>query len=207
MPSLSEEITIPAPLEMVWPLLRDPVIVSSCIPGATLTETGEGGAYRGALSVKLGKELTIFRGEVTLSYDDDTHLCRISGRAVDGRKNSRAVTAGEAIASGTDTTTLRVTGMFTVMGRLESIAETIGVDLAREMLVEFGRNLSLLIGPQGETVPADETGTLVEPVGMPSRQDPAPAVIEPVARELPQTGVPGRRNTRSWLRQLLGRET
>jgi carbon monoxide dehydrogenase subunit G len=47
MISLSEEVTIPWPPAEVWPLLRDPALVVSCIPGATLTAEGEGDAYQG----------------------------------------------------------------------------------------------------------------------------------------------------------------
>ena len=36
MTMLSEEITIPSPPDETWPLLRDPAVVASRIPGATL---------------------------------------------------------------------------------------------------------------------------------------------------------------------------
>ena len=37
MVALSETTTIALPADEVWPLLSDPALVASCIPGATLS--------------------------------------------------------------------------------------------------------------------------------------------------------------------------
>ena len=46
MISIREEIAISMPPDVLWPILSDPVIVASCIPGAVLTKSGEGGTYQ-----------------------------------------------------------------------------------------------------------------------------------------------------------------
>ncbi|MGH7064809.1 MAG: SRPBCC domain-containing protein, partial [Stellaceae bacterium] len=51
MISISEAVTIASPPEAVWPMLRDPALVASCIPGATLTKAGDGDAYQGTMRV------------------------------------------------------------------------------------------------------------------------------------------------------------
>src|SRR6516165_9323509 len=137
MISLSEEVTIPSPPAEVWPLLRDPALVASCIPGATLTAEGEGGAYQGTIRVKFGPTVATFRGEAKLAYDDAALRCTIEGRGIDGRGASGAVTA-----SGTETTVLKVEGNFNVTGPLETFASAGGVHLARELLAEFAGNMA-----------------------------------------------------------------
>jgi hypothetical protein len=67
MISISEEVTIPSPPDAVWPILRDPALVASCIPGATLTQSSEGGAYQGTMRVKFVPTIAIFRGEAKLA--------------------------------------------------------------------------------------------------------------------------------------------
>ena len=84
MISISEEVTIPSPPEAVWPMLRDPALVASCIPGATLTAAGEGGAYQGTIRVKFGPTVAIFRGEAKLAYDDGRGAARSRGAASTG---------------------------------------------------------------------------------------------------------------------------
>lgn len=159
MISIREEITIAAPPEAVWPLLSDPAVVASCIPGATLTKADERGGYQGTMRVKFGPTVAQFRGEAKLSYDHTARRCSIEGRGIDGRGASRANATGNVEASGTETTLLKVEGSFNVTGPLETFANAGGVHLARALLAEFAGNVAKLIAAQdGEAgAPADET--------------------------------------------------
>jgi uncharacterized protein len=154
MISLSEQITIAAPPGTVWPLLRDPALVASCIPGATLAAAGDNGSYQGTVRVKFGPTVAIFRGEAKLSYDDDARCCTIEGRGIDGRGASRALASGVVTATGATTTTLKCEGNFNVTGPLETFANAGGVHLARALLAEFAGNMARVAAersiPEGE---------------------------------------------------------
>jgi len=149
MVSLNEETTIASPPEKVWPLLRDPALVASCIPGAELAPDQGDGVWRGTIRVKFGPTVAIFRGEANLSYDDEARRIVIDGRGIDGRGASRALASGTVTASGEGTTTLRVDGEFTVTGPLESFANSGGVHVARALLAEFSANMANLVAEQG----------------------------------------------------------
>src|SRR5215471_11093618 len=146
---VSEEITIPSSVELVWPLLSDPAIVASCIPGAVLTKSGEGGIYQGTMRVKFGPTVAVFRGEAKLAYDHSARSCTIQGRGIDGRGASRANASGTVGASGGDTTLLKVEGQFNVTGPLETFANAGGVHLARAVLAEFAENIARVAGRAG----------------------------------------------------------
>jgi uncharacterized protein len=148
MNSIREQVTIPSPPEKVWPLLSDPALVAGCIPGATLTEAGEGGTWRGTMRVKFGPTVATFRGEAKLAYDHAARRCTIEGRGIDGRGASRANAAGVVEASGDATTTLKVEGNFTVTGPLETFANAGGVHLARALLAEFAENIAGKVAEQ-----------------------------------------------------------
>jgi uncharacterized protein len=148
MISIREEVTIAAPPQAVWPLLSDPAVVASCIPGAALSKSDDKGGYQGTMRVKFGPTLAQFRGEAKLAYDHDTRRCSIEGRGIDGRGASRANATGVVTASGTDTTLLRVEGNFTVTGPLETFANAGGVHLARALLAEFAENVAKLIAAE-----------------------------------------------------------
>lgn len=151
MISIREEITIAAPPEAVWPLLSDPAVVASCIPGASLTKSDDTGKYQGTMRVKFGPTVAQFRGEATLVYDHAARRCSIEGRGIDGRGASRANATGIVEASGSDTTLLRVEGNFHVTGPLETFANAGGVHLARALLNEFATNVAaLMAAPDGE---------------------------------------------------------
>ncbi len=148
MISIREEITIAAPPDAVWPVLSDPAVVASCIPGATLTKSDDKGGYQGTMRVKFGPTVAQFRGEAKLAYDHVARRCSIEGRGIDGRGASRANATGLVEASGTDTTLLRVEGNFHVTGPLETFANAGGVHLARAILAEFAENVAKLMAAQ-----------------------------------------------------------
>ncbi|HEX3863469.1 MAG TPA: SRPBCC domain-containing protein [Stellaceae bacterium] len=178
MISLSEEITIASPPEKVWPLLSDPEVVASCIPGATLTASGDGGSYKGSIRVKFGPTVAVFRGEAKVVYDHAARRCTIEGRGIDARGQSRANSSGIVTASGSDETLLSVQGNFNVTGPLETFANAGGVHLARALLAEFSQNIAKLIDDDGTPAPEAVAAPMGEPQGAV-----APVAAESVAAQ------------------------
>src|SRR5437660_5911024 len=148
MISIREEIAIAMPPDVLWPILSDPAMVASCIPGAVLTKSGEGGTYQGTMRVKFGPTVALFRGEAKLAYDHSGRRCTIQGRGIDGRGASRANASETVEATGNDTTLLKVEGNFSVTGPLETFANAGGVHLARAILAEFTENVVKLVAEQ-----------------------------------------------------------
>jgi uncharacterized protein len=196
MPTVAEKITIPSPPEEVWPLLTDPALVASCIPGATLNPDQSGGdVWKGSIRVKFGPTVAVFRGEATLAYDNDKRRCTIEGRGIDQRGASRALANGVVSASGTNETELAVQGEYTVTGPLETFANAGGVHVARALLGEFAKNMGALVAerrgapPASAVVPAATTPSSANedmPAGGPSV-----AAAEANAR-IAERGTPGR---------------
>jgi uncharacterized protein len=157
MISIREEIAIAMPPDVLWPILSDPAIVASCIPGAILTRSGEGGTYQGTMRVKFGPTVALFRGEAKLAYDHAGRRCTIQGRGIDGRGASRANASGTVEATGSETTLLKVSGNFNVTGPLETFANAGGVHLARAMLAEFAENVAKLVAEQAREATSPRT--------------------------------------------------
>lgn len=160
MVSISEETTIPSPPDVVWPLLSDPALVASCIPGATLLPDQSDDKWRGSIRVKFGPTVAVFKGEATLTYDHTARTCTIDGRGIDGRGASRALASGVVKASGSHETKLGIDGNFTVTGPLETFANAGGVHVARALLAEFSSNMAKVVAERQAAAPATaETGT------------------------------------------------
>ena len=198
MPSLSEQTTIALPADEVWPLLSDPALVASCIPGASLSPDQGDGLWRGSVRVKFGPTVAVFRGEATLAFDQMARTCTIEGRGIDGRGASRALATGNVKVTGKETTELAIDGSFTVSGPLETFANAGGVHVARALLAEFSTNLAKLVAERRPATAAP-----------PAPPEPAPAARapKPPAAEL-RAGNLMWRAFLSWLRGLFGnRET
>ena len=210
MPSLSEEVTIPSPVAAVWPLLADPALVATCIPGASLTATEISGVYHGTVRVRFGPTVVTFRGEARIGYHPDTLSCTIDGRGIAGRE-SRANASGVVHVTGRGNDTLvQVEGNFTVTGPLETIAHAGAADVARALLAEFSHNVVKLITTEGDPAPEAEAIPLVEPQ-TPTQQ--ARAVAAGLSGE---TNVPEPSDSRGgavlwravllWLKQVFDRQ-
>lgn len=215
MVALSERATIALPAAEVWPLLRDPALVASCIPGASLAPDQGDGLWRGSIRVKFGPTVAQFRGEASLAFDDAARTCTIEGRGIDGRGASRALANGTVRVSGDAETELAIDGTFTVSGPLETFANAGGVHVARALLGEFSANLSRLVAerapataapiPSGDA-PADAAPT-------PSATTPAAAASSPAAAPPPSPAPAAELNAGrllwqaflSWLRGLRGK--
>ena len=204
MISIREEIAIAMPPDVLWPILSDPEIVASCIPGAILTRSGEGDTYQGTMRVKFGPTVALFRGEAKLAYDHASRRCTIQGRGIDGRGASRANASGTVEATGSETTLLKVSGNFNVTGPLETFANAGGVHLARAMLAEFAENVAKLVAEQAReaTAPRPDPSTAggEEESAAPRREEGKP--ITATAPELSGGKILWRAFL-SWLRQVL----
>ena len=163
MPTVTETTTIPSPTDKVWPLLRDPALVASCIPGATLSPDQGDGMWRGSIRVKFGPTVAVFRGEASLAFDDAAMTCTIEGRGIDGRGASRALASGLVKVSGSDTTELAIDGTFSVSGPLETFANAGGIHVARALLAEFSANMARKLAEQAPPVSPVEAAPLAAP--------------------------------------------
>ena len=64
---LTNEITVPAPIDEAWDLMLDVERVAPCLPGASI-EGSEGDEYKGSMKVKVGPIVSQFNG--TLKIDE-----------------------------------------------------------------------------------------------------------------------------------------
>ena len=197
MVSLTETTTIALPADEVWPLLSDPALVASCIPGAELAPDKGDGLWRGSIRVKFGPTVAVFRGGASLAFDPAARTCTSEGRGIDGRGASRALASGVVRVSGGDVTELAVDGSFSVSGPLETFANAGGVHVARALLAEFSANMAKLV-PEHRPAAAPLAASAATPP--PSREPPPPprAAALSGGRLLWQAFL-------SWLRSLSGK--
>jgi len=209
MAALSEKTTIPSPPDRVWPLLRDPALVASCIPGATLAPDQGDGLWRGSVRVKFGPTVAVFRGEASLVFDDTARTCTIEGRGIDGRGASRALASGHVKVTGKETTELAIDGSFSVSGPLETFANAGGIHVARALLAEFSANMAKKIAEQSPpippvTIPPDGAAPLAASLSAAPPSPPTTPIPTPTPTPTPAAEISGFRILwrafLSWLR-------
>ncbi|MFN8150408.1 MAG: SRPBCC family protein [Solirubrobacterales bacterium] len=145
----TDEFSVPAPREEVWPALLDLERVAPCLPGASLTgPSGDG--YAGLMKVKLGPLLSSYKGTVEIkSSDQDSGLVVIRARGKDttGQGVVEAMINATVSGNGAETlvaveTDMKVTGPAAQFGRgvMEQVSAKMLADFAGRLADEIGGN-------------------------------------------------------------------
>jgi carbon monoxide dehydrogenase subunit G len=159
---LEHQLSIPAPIDVVWPALLDPERVAPCVPGATLTGV-DGDSFTGTVKVKVGPITLLYKGTGTFTEQDEQ-----ARRAV--LKASAKDTRGNGTVNATVTLTLAEEG--------ERTSGVVATDLSiTGKPAQFGRGL---IADVGGKIVEQFAACLSEKLAAPAVTEPAPAG-EPVA--------------------------
>jgi uncharacterized protein len=128
---LEHQLSIPAPIDVVWPALLDPERVAPCVPGANLTGV-DGDSFTGTVKVKVGPITLLYKGTGTFSEQDEQ-----ARRAV--LKASAKDTRGNGTVNATVTLTLAEEG--------ERTSGVVATDLSiTGKPAQFGRGLIADVG-------------------------------------------------------------
>ena len=66
---LTNEFTVPAPVERAWEVLLDMERVAPCLPGAAI-ESSQGDEYAGSMAIKIGPITQRYQGTVRIEEAD-----------------------------------------------------------------------------------------------------------------------------------------
>jgi carbon monoxide dehydrogenase subunit G len=140
---LEHQLSVPAPIDVVWPAVLDPQRVAPCVPGATLTGV-EGDSFTGTVKVKVGPITLLYKGTGTFSETDEQ-----ARRAV--LKASAKDTRGNGTVSATVTLTLtpdgdRTSGVVTtdlsITGKPAQFGRGMIADVGGKIIEQFSACLS-----------------------------------------------------------------
>jgi carbon monoxide dehydrogenase subunit G len=168
---LEHRLSVPAPIDVVWPAILDPERVAPCVPGATLTGV-DGESFTGTVKVKVGPITLLYKGTGTFAETDEQ-----ARRAV--LKASAKDTRGNGTVSATVTLTLIADG--------DRTSGVVATDLSiTGKPAQFGRGM---IADVGGKIIEQFAACLSEKLAVASPEPPAaqaePAAAQPVEESEP----------------------
>lgn len=189
---MQHHFTVPVPADVAWRALLDPERVAPCMPGATLTESGEDG-FAGSVKVKLGPVTLNYRGKGGFTeIDEDDRRVVIDAGGKDARGNGTAsatVTAvlSERSAGGDVATDVQVDTDLKVTGKPAQFGRGLISDVGDRILGQFAECLAqrLAAGSSGEEGSAEAEA----PADSPGAAEGAGAAEEAGAAEGADTGA------------------
>jgi carbon monoxide dehydrogenase subunit G len=152
---LEHSLEVPAPADVVWPLLLDVERVAPCLPGAEVTERVDERTYRATMRVRLGPMRMSYAGDLSIeTVDEGTRTAVLKAAANEARGQGSATAAIELDVDDSSpgsrvsiTTDLQLTGRAAQTGRglVERVAD--------QMLAQFAECLQERLAA-GERAPA-----------------------------------------------------
>jgi len=151
---VEHRFAVAAAPEDVWSVLRDPESVASCFPGAELIDRGEDGSYNGRITIRFGPTVASFSGRARIDIDDHARSGSIEARGADSRRTTKAVArATVRLQPDGMASAVEVVSQIDVSGPLAGFAEAGGREVTRELLEDFGRQLTARLAASPQSPP------------------------------------------------------
>jgi carbon monoxide dehydrogenase subunit G len=156
---LTNEITVPAPIDEAWELMLDVERVAPCLPGASI-DGHEGDEYKGSMKVKIGPITSNFNGTLKIDEaDEEEHRAVMSAKARDSRgKGSANATITSTLAAADEGTRVTVETELRVTGPAASFWRGVMQDVSAMLMTQFADCLATKLGREtpGEAAAAEE---------------------------------------------------
>jgi len=191
---LDQSFEVKAPLDQVWTALIDVERVAPCLPGAEVTEAGEGGEFKGTFAVKLGPTKAAYNGTLKMeNVDEATHTATMRANGTDKRGQGGAKAQITSVLSEVEGgTKVDVSTDFTITGRLARFGRGGMIqDVSNRLLREFAACLRSSLEAKPEPTPEASPASTPEagaapaaseaPASRPAPARPAPAPAKPVS--------------------------
>jgi uncharacterized protein len=207
---LTNEITVPAPIDEAWALILDVERVAPCLPGASVEEA-EDDQYKGSMKVKIGPIVSTFEGTLKIDEaDEEAHRAVLSAKARDSRgKGSANATITSTLVPADEGTQVTVETDLRVTGPAASFGRGVMQDVSAMLMTQFADCLATKLGREApaaakasaaEEPAAEEEG---EPVARaqplpddvptpPGADTEAPPAPEPAQEDVLDLGAAGR---------------
>ena len=200
---LTNEFTVPVPVEHAWAVLTDVERIAPCMPGADLQEI-EGDEYRGVVKVKVGPITAQYKGAASFSEKDEAGrraVLKAEGRDTRGQGNASATITALLVPDGTGTKVTITTDLH-LTGKVAQFGRGVLADVSTKLLDQFVDCLEAdVLNASRESAPAegdwfeaaesgvgpavDEHGApLPAPAPAPDHAGPVPATRTMPAREV-----------------------
>jgi carbon monoxide dehydrogenase subunit G len=189
---LTNEFTVPVPIERAWEVLTDVELIAPCLPGAQLQEI-EGDEYRGVVKVKVGPITAQYKGAATFQEQDEAArrlVLKAEGRDTRGQGSASAlITVKMSEESGR--THVTVDTDLTIKGKVAQFGRGMIADVSAKLMDEFvdclegkldapGAEKAVATAAPEQPAPVDATATVAAEANAAAGATPTPT---PVAGE------------------------
>jgi uncharacterized protein len=172
---LTDDFTVPVPVERLWELLNDVERIAPCVPGFTLSEADHPD-YRGRMKVKVGAITVQYDATITFVERDEINkrvVLAVKGRELRGAGSVDATVTSSLVEQGAETKAEMVTDVH-VTGRVAQFGRGIIADVSSRMTEQFVDRLTTNLLTPVAAAPTANGAAVVSPAAPAPDGPPAP---------------------------------
>ena len=145
--TITKQFSLEEPIDKVWAGLSDPMRISGCVPGATITEKVDETNYKGEVTMKFGPIKAKYDGLITIQeMDNDHHKMELVGKGLDskGKGNAEMTMNGVAVSNG-DNTDVDFKMVVNIQGTIAQFGSRLINDVSAQLMNQFVDNFKALL--------------------------------------------------------------
>jgi carbon monoxide dehydrogenase subunit G len=149
--TINKQFTIEESPEKVWAGLSNPLQISGCVPGASITEQIDDRTYKGEVSLKFGPIKTKYDGEIRIEeLDEANHKLVLQGKGLDAKGKGQAEMSMTGKVDPSDEgSDVNFTMEVNIQGTLAQFGSRLIHDVSDQLMKQFIENFkSLLAGEE-----------------------------------------------------------
>ncbi|MBX7159067.1 MAG: SRPBCC family protein [Acidimicrobiia bacterium] len=139
---IRERFSVEAPIDVVWPFIKDPEQLVHCMPGASLDEVVDDRTFLGTVKVKLGAVTAKYKGKVEFAeVDEASHCVKVvaEGREAGGG-TARGTLSSRLTALPEGGTEVLAEGDVDLTGRVMQVGRGMIQGVSEQLFQEFARS-------------------------------------------------------------------
>lgn len=139
---IRERFSVDAPIDVVWPFIKDPEQLVLCMPGASLEEVVDERTFVGSVKVKLGALTAKYKGKVEFAdVDEENYSVRVVAEGREAGGGTARGTLASHLASLPDGSTEVVAeGDVDLTGRVMQVGRGMIQGVSEQLFQEFARS-------------------------------------------------------------------
>ncbi len=150
--TITKNFVLEEPIEKVWAGLSNPMEISGCVPGASITEQIDENNYKGEVSLKFGPVKSKYDGQITIDkMDNENHEMVLKGKGLDSKgKGSAEMTMNGKAKEVDNGTEVDFEMVVNIQGTLAQFGSRLINDVSDQLMKQFVDNFKALLA--GEEV-------------------------------------------------------
>ncbi|MEM9324115.1 MAG: SRPBCC family protein [Bacteroidota bacterium] len=145
--TITKNFTLEEPIDKVWASLSNPMEISSCVPGATITEKIDDNNYKGEVTLKFGPVKAKYDGVITIDeMDDASHKMTLKGKGLDSKGKGNAEMTMNGLAKEEEgNTNVDFQMVVNIQGTLAQFGSRLINDVSAKLMDQFVDNFNALL--------------------------------------------------------------